>query len=210
MLFFIDFENVGCAGLVGIESLTENDCVRIYYSNDPNVDMHSVQRIVHSKAKKQFIKLPDPIKMMNLANALDIVILTDISRMASQLSSDHTVSNYAIVVSNDKGYDPVISELNNTNHINNIVRVNSIASFPVPVPANKGTASAVVDYSALDRSFTQTLSKYKQYKDKIVKIVKSSKTRCEINNRVNQSFDNVQSRAIMEALKPLIKGLPGQ
>ena len=76
--------------------------------------------------------------------------------------------------------------------------------------SNIGSASTVVDYNALDRLFTQTLSKYIQYKDKIVKIVKSSKTRCEINTRINQSFDNNQSKVIMGALKPIIKVLPGQ
>ena len=205
MRFYIDFENIGSIGLVGIESLTENDCVRIYYSNNPNIDMHTVENMMHSPAKIQFVKLPDSLKMMNLSNALDIVLLTDISRIAATLGS-----NYAVVISNDKGYDSVISELNQTNQTHNILRSDSIKSFSAPHLSNIGSASTVVDYNALDRLFTQTLSKYIQYKDKIVKIVKSSKTRCEINTRINQSFDNNQSKAIMGALKPIIKVLPGQ
>ena len=205
MRFYIDFENVGSIGLVGIESLTESDCVRIYYSNNPNIDMQTVENMIHSPAKTQFVKLPDSLKIMNLSNALDIVLLTDISRIAGTLGS-----NYAVVISNDKGYDSVISELNQTNQTNNILRSDSIKSFSAPQLSNIGSASTVVDYNALDRLFTQTLSKYIQYKDKIVKIVKSSKTRCEINTRINQSFDNNQSKVIMGALKPIIKALPGQ
>lgn len=205
MRFYIDFENIGSSGLVGIESLTENDCVRIYYSNNPNIDMHTVENMMHSPAKIQFVKLPDSLKMMNLSNALDIVLLTDISRIAATLGS-----NYAVVISNDKGYDSVISELNQTNQTNNILRSDCIKSFSASLLSNIGSASTIVDYNALDRLFTQTLSKYIQYKDKIVKIVKSSKTRCEINTRIYQSFDNNQSKVIMGALKPIIKVLPGQ
>ena len=205
MRFYIDFENIGSIGLVGIESLTENDCVRIYYSNNPNIDMHTVENMINSPAKIQFVKLPDSLKMMNLSNALDIVLLTDISRIAGTLGS-----NYAVVISNDKGYDSVISELNQTNQTNNILRSDSIKSFSALQPINNGSTSTVVDYSALDQLFTQTLSKYIQYKDNIVKIVKGSKTRCEINNRVNQTFDSNQSKVIMGALKPIIKALPGQ
>ena len=205
MRFYIDFENVGSTGLVGIESLTENDCVRIYYSNNPNVDMYTVENIIHSSAKIQFVKLPDSLKMMNLSNALDIVLLTDISRIAGTLGS-----NYAVVISNDKGYDSVISELNQTNQTHNILRSDSIKAFSALNPANNGSASTVVDYNALDKLFMQTLSKYIQDKEKIIKIVSSSKTRCEINNCVNQTFDSNQSKVIMGALKPIIKALPGQ
>ncbi len=205
MRFYIDFENIGSIGLVGIESLTENDCVRIYYSNNPNIDMHTVENMMHSPAKIQFVKLPDSLKMMNLSNALDIVLLTDISRIAGTLGS-----NYAVVISNDKGYDSVISELNQTNQTNNILRSDSIKSFSALKPANNGSASTIVDYNALDKLFMQTLSKYIQDKEKIIKIVSSSKTRCEINNRVNQTFDSNQSKVIMGALKPIIKALPGQ
>ena len=205
MRFYIDFENVGCAGLIGIETLTENDCVRIYYSNNPNVDMHTVENIIHSSAKIHFVKIPDSLKMMNLSNALDIILLTDISRIVATLGS-----NYAIVVSNDKGYDSVISELNRTNKTNNVLRLGSIKSLNISKSENNDPESKGVDYNALNQIFTQSLSKYIQHKDKIIKIVKSSKTRSQINNRINQSFDNQQSKAIMGALKPIIKMLPGQ
>ena len=205
MRFYIDFENVGNTGLVGIESLTENDCVRIYYSNNPNVDMHTVENITHSPAKIQFVKLPDSLKMMNLSNALDIVLLTDISRIAAALGL-----NYAIVISNDKGYDSVITELNQINQTSNILRLESIKSFSALKLANNVPTSTVLDYNAIDRLFTQTLSSYAQYKDKIVKIVKSSKPSCEINEKICKAFDSPQSKAIMSALKPFIKSLPGQ
>ena len=205
MRFYIDFENVGSAGLIGIESLTENDCVRIYYSNNPNVDMYTIEKMIHSPAKIHFVKLLDSLKMMNPPNALDIVILADISRIVASLGS-----NYAVVVSNDKGYDRVIAELNRTNRTENVLRSESIKSLNISKTANNNSVSKVIDHDALNKLFIQTLSKYIQHKDKIIKIVTSSKTRSEINTRISRSFDNKQSKVIMGALKPIIKKLPGQ
>lgn len=205
MRFFVDFENVGSTGLIGIESLTENDCVRIYYSNDPNVDMDTVVNMVHSAAKKkiQFIKLPDSLKKMNLPNALDIVLLTDISRIAASLGKAP-----AVVISNDKGYDPVISEISSTNKTNSILRLDSIRSMLCF--KDHQNESIGVDHNALKLLFDGSLKKYAADKNKIVDIVKTSKTRCEINNRINSSFDSEGAKEIMGALKPVIKTLPGQ
>ena len=205
MRFFVDFENVGSTGLIGIESLTENDCVRIYYSNDPNVDMDTVVNMVHSAAKKkiQFIKLPDSLKKMNLPNALDIVLLTDISRIAASLGKAP-----AVVISNDKGYDPVISEISSTNKTNSILRLDSIRSMLCF--KDQQNESIGVDHNALKLLFDGSLKKYAADKNKIVDIVKTSKTRCEINNRINSSFDSEGAKEIMGALRPVIRSLPGQ
>lgn len=205
MRFFVDYENVGSTGLMGIESLTENDCVRIYYSNDPNVDMDTVVNMVHSAAKKkiQFIKLPDSLKKMNLPNALDIVLLTDISRIAASLGKAP-----AVVISNDKGYDPVISEISSTNKTNSILRLDSIRSMLCF--KDHQNESIGVDHNALKLLFDGSLKKYAADKNKIVDIVKTSKTRCEINNRINSSFDSEGAKEIMGALRPVIRSLPGQ
>ncbi|MBO5163481.1 MAG: hypothetical protein J6B75_03445 [Ruminococcus sp.] len=205
MRFYIDFENVGVSGLVGIDALTDTDSVRIYYSNNPNVDMQTVENIVHSSAKIQFIKLPDTLKMMNLSNALDIVLLSDISRIAASLGS-----NYAVVISYDKGFDAVISELNTTNKLDQIIRSDSIKSALIQCSKKSTPVSNKVDAVALNLLFSRSLSKYVQHKDKIIKIVQTSKTRCEINNKVNQTFDCNQAKIIMSSLKPIIKCLPGQ
>ncbi len=205
MRFYIDYENVGNAGLVGIESLTNNDCVRIYYSNNPSVDMHTVESISHSPAKKQFVKLPDSLKKMKCKNALDIVILTDVAKIAADLGS-----NYAIVVTIDKGYDAVISEIKQTCKTNNIIRLESIQCWTQSTPESLFAASNSIDDSALDVLFNNTLSGFVQSKTEIVDIVKTSKTRTEINNRIQHIFDMNQLRIIMGALKPIIKVYPGQ
>jgi len=206
MRFYVDFENVGTGGLIGIESLTENDSVRIYYSNNPNMDMYTVENMIHSPVKIQFIRLPDSLKKMNLANALDIVLLTDISRIVATLGS----GNYAIVISNDKGYDSVITELNQTNNNNKIIRTDCIKSVSIQETTKNNTTSKTVDINAVGQLFNQALSKYTPYKDKVINIVRNSKTKCEINNKINQTFGSNQSKIIINELKPIIKNLPGQ
>lgn len=121
MQYYIDFENVGTAGLVGIENLTENDCVKIYYSNNPNVNMETVINIKKSASKMQFLKLCDSIKNMNRSNALDIVIVTDIYHALPTLND-----NSCVIISKDKDYDSVISELNAGNNIGKIFRALNI------------------------------------------------------------------------------------
>ena len=167
--------------------------------------MDTVVNMVHSAAKKkiQFIKLPDSLKKMNLPNALDIVLLTDISRIAASLGKAP-----AVVISNDKGYDPVISEISSTNKTNSILRLDSIRSMLCF--KDHQNESIGVDHNALKLLFDGSLKKYAADKNKIVDIVKTSKTRCEINNRINSSFDSEGAKEIMGALKPVIKTLPGQ
>ena len=85
MRCYVDFENVACAGLKGIENLEESDVVRIYYSNNPSMDIETVKLLLNCKAKIQFVKLADEIKSMNIKNALDIIILNDIDRNGREL-----------------------------------------------------------------------------------------------------------------------------
>ena len=82
-------------------SLKADDAVIIYYSNNPNLSMETVQKMIQSKAKIEFQKLSDEIKNMNLKNALDIIILNDIARWISTNNS----TEIAFITTNDCGYD---------------------------------------------------------------------------------------------------------
>ena len=205
MRFYIDFENVGIGGLKGIDSLNEKDFVRVYYSNNPNIDMKTVENMMKSPANIKFLQLPDSLKKLNISNALDIVLMMDVSRIVASLGSD----NYAAVVSKDKGYDSVINELNNANNFDKIFRTESIQAMNI-LKHVKDTLSDAVDFNAVEKLFNQGLKKYSKDKDKIVNILKTSKSRCEINNMIHKTFDRAQSKIIMTELKPIIKGLPGQ
>ncbi len=206
MHYYVDFENVGTAGLAGIEQLTENDCVRIYYSNNPNVNMETVIQIKKSVAKIQFLKLYDSLKKMNISNALDIVIVTDISNTLSELSDC-----FCSVISNDKGYDNVIVELNGKNKNKTVFRAATIAEAMKKCEVSNSTSAndSVIDETALENLFKNELLGYQSKKSQIIQIVKSSKSRVEVNNNIGKFLSGVDQKEIMKQLKPIIKNLPG-
>lgn len=209
MNYYVDYENVVCSGLVGIDKLTSNDTVNIYYSNDPNVDMETVIRIRNSKANIVFLKLCNSIKQMNRSNALDIVLSNDIVQSIISLRTKDIC-----IISKDKDYDMLISELKSKHSGLNITRAASIASSSQKAAASKiekqTSKSLKIDSAALNKLFSSELKKYAGNKNDIVNIVSTSHTRCEVNNRINQKYNNSQSRVIMAALKPIIKNLPGR
>lgn len=210
MRFYVDYENVGTAGLNGIEKLSENDILRIYYSNDPNINMETVINIVNSKAKIQFWKMPDDIKSMNMKNALDIVILTDISRLLEK-----SLSECFIVISYDGGYDNVLSGFSDS--INYYIRCVSIDDFyknycdksKLKMKNNKAALSAE-NMKSIEKLFENELLKYESDKSAIVSILTESKTRCDINNGMNKTLGSSKAGVIMKKIKPFIKNLPGQ
>ncbi|HAJ97172.1 MAG TPA: hypothetical protein DCO72_05500 [Ruminococcus sp.] len=209
MYYYVDFENVACAGLKGIANLKNSDIVTIYYSNNPNMDIETVKLLLNCKAKIQFEKLADEIKSMNTKNALDIVILNDISRIIADKSKE-----MFIVISNDTGYDTMIQKFCQDNK--KIARASCISKAPssvgnssaVTVTKNKIDNSALIDEQAIIKLFSGDLKEFFPYRHVIVDVVKKSKTRCEINNSLNKQFGQKSSK-LMKGLKPYIKNIKG-
>ena len=205
MRYYIDFENVNCGGLKGVENLKGSDIVFIYYSNDPSLNMDTVIKIVQTKAKIEFQKLSDEIKNMNLKNALDIVILNDISRIINNQCNE-----WFIIVSNDSGYDTIINRY--AANGKKIKRVASVSKAPQAAAQTKKNNSAVstVNEQAITALFKKELSELASQKQQIINIIKSSKTRSNINETIMKHFPNKTGGKIMKAIKPFIKHLPGQ
>jgi len=99
--FFVDYENVKTSGLNGIVKLSENDCVRIYYSKAAEMMTFGLhRRICASVCHFEYIKVDMPIK-----NAVDCQILFDIRdylRVNPQ-------AEY-IVISKDSDFDKPINQ----------------------------------------------------------------------------------------------------
>lgn len=97
--FLIDYENVNREGLNGITKLSENDCVRIYYSNAAETLTFGLHRRINlSKAHFDYIKVQIPIK-----NAADCQILFDIR----DLSKKNRTAEY-FIVSKDSDFDKAV------------------------------------------------------------------------------------------------------
>ena len=209
MHYYVDFENVACAGLKGIANLKDSDTVTIYYSNNPNLDIETVKLLLNCKAEVQFEKLADEIKSMNIKNALDVIILNDISRIIINKPKEMFA-----VISNDSGYDTMIQKF--CQEGKKITRASCISKAPSNVanpPVVKATKSKIdnsslIDEQAIINLFSGDLKEFFSYRHIIVDVVKKSKTRCEINNSLNKQFGQKSSK-LMKGLKPYIKNIKG-
>ncbi|HAJ98353.1 MAG TPA: hypothetical protein DCO72_11540 [Ruminococcus sp.] len=93
--FLIDYENVHMAGLAGVEELTKNDKVFIFYSqNADSLNFEVMKLISTTKARVEYIKVDTQGK-----NALDFQLSSYIGYLLGQ---DEGCECY--IVSNDKGY----------------------------------------------------------------------------------------------------------
>ncbi len=99
--FYIDFENVHYRGLIGIDNLTKADKVFIYCRENEkfNILNYINRRKISIRSKLEFIFIAEYTK-----NALDFVLLSD-------LASGYRKGNVIFVVSDDKGYDAAINNL---------------------------------------------------------------------------------------------------
>lgn len=95
-IYYIDYENVHNAGLHGVETLTENDCVHIFYKDSDTMQLPVVKCLLESKASVRF----ERVRRTTL-NALDFQLLAELF-----CSADREYENY--IISHDKGYDSAI------------------------------------------------------------------------------------------------------
>ena len=202
MKFYVDFENVSVGGLKGIDSLKSDDVVIIYYSNNPNLNMEIVQKMMQSKAKIEFQKLSDEIKNMNMKNALDIIILNDIARITNKNES-------VAVITNDSGYDKMIYKfIESGRNIKRAVSISKVSASKIDTATKSSSKINEQAISALFKS-KKELSSFASDKQKILNVIKNSKTRSQINNELAKAFHNNTGK-IMQAIKPYIKDLPGK
>ena len=98
MLFLIDYENVSYAGLKGVELLTPQDNLTIFYSqSSKKIERETFQKIIATNCSFDIQKLKAPGK-----NALDFLIISHIHTLFSNGGEDPI-----IIISRDKGYNIV-------------------------------------------------------------------------------------------------------
>lgn len=101
-IFFIDFENVGLNGLIGIEYLGEDDCVLIFSGQkSPKLSLEDANRIYNSAVKVDIY-----INSLSRKNAIDFII----SSYLGYYIGTNAYDSYSII-SKDKGYEPAISAI---------------------------------------------------------------------------------------------------
>ncbi len=95
-IYLIDFENVKSKGLTGVDHLTEEDSVIIFYSeNADTISFEMHQKVLSSKAEVEYFKVHVGGK-----NALDFQLSTLLGYLVGKNAYSHI-----FVISNDKSFD---------------------------------------------------------------------------------------------------------
>lgn len=199
--YFIDYENVHQSGLNGIEKLTENDKLIIFYTTNAETLTFSIyEKLILCKAEIQLYKVQCGGK-----NALDFQLATFLGYILGQ-NTDIDCH----IISNDKGYEYVRSfwkEKNVKIKISSNIEGNILKLLPAVV-----SAPVVVKKETDFDKAVKPLNLSKSDKDALLKIFNDSssvkdisKRKQSISNTITQTFGNSKSSKYYQALKPLIK-----
>lgn len=189
-LVFVDFENVSLGGLKGIEKLSKNEIVYLFYSkNTPHLPMELVGKISESEA------LVLPIESMTGKNAMDFVIA---SFLGYKIKENDAKDTYYIL-SKDKGYKP-LGDFWEDWDIKFITELSQIDGM------NKRFNQLNKSEQALKSNIGRLLTGYnKDVKKKVAEIVLTSKNKKELNNKLGQYFkDTKKASEVYRVVKSVI------
>ena len=207
--FFIDYENVNKDGLNGIGHLTENDCVRVYYSDNAQTLSWGLHRRINScNAKFEYAK----IETYGIENAIDMHILMDIK----QAYNSNKNTNFYII-SYDHDFDKAIED-----YCRKGIKVNKLGQIcesynPLSVKSTKIIENKKKEISPdktkeqmirsiFGRSFK--VSPYRENKEQIINILLSSTDKQSLNNSLTRIIPSNAIPMIREEFKEIISILP--
>ena len=195
--YLIDYENVNKSGFNGIEKMTGNDTVVIFYTNNANTltfELHSAP--IASKADIQLMNVKCGGK-----NALDFQLATYLG----YLISNETLTDIHII-SNDKSFEFLKSfwkERNIEIEINSDIAGNITKLLPAVVKVKTESAFDIA---------VKPLNLNKNDKDKLQKIFNAAsgvkdipKRKQHISSEICKAFGNSKTKKYYSALKPIIK-----
>lgn len=199
--YFIDYENVHQSGLNGIEKLTENDKLIIFYTTNAETLTFSLyEKLILCKAEIQLYKVQCGGK-----NALDFQLATFLGYILGQ-NTDIDCH----IISNDKGYEYVRSFWKEKN-VKIKISSDIEGNIPKLLPAVVSAPVVVKKETDFDKA-VKPLNLSKSDKDALLKIFNDSssvkdvsKRKQSINNTITQKFGSSKSSKYYQALKPLLK-----
>lgn len=177
-LFFIDYENVGSAGMRGISGIHAEDRVYLFYTvNSNKLDFALYQELT---------EIHDQVEMIQVVtgnNSLDFQLCTFLGSLTPSCHSDSFV-----IVSKDKGYNSVVSFWQERGiHIS---QVNNME---------------LEDDSAILSDLKEKLPQYEADIPEIVSMIRKYKTRQGLNNALCKIYGNEKTAVINKAIKIHIK-----
>ncbi|MDE6671364.1 MAG: hypothetical protein K2K16_04125 [Ruminococcus sp.] len=208
--YLIDYENVHYTGLTGIEKLTENDRLIIFYTANAETLTFSVyEKLIACKAEIQLHKVQCGGK-----NALDFQLATFLGYILGK-----NPDTECHIISNDKGYEYVINfwkEKNANVNISSDVagNIRNILPTITLLPASAVQTAKTVAKPA-ETAFNEAikpLNLSKADKQKLLDIYNNassvkdiSKRKQYISNTIMKIFGNSKVKEYYNAIKPLIK-----
>lgn len=200
--YLIDYENVHQTGLNGIENLTENNIVVIFYTENAETLTFSLyEKLVQCKAEIQLCKVQCGGK-----NALDF----QLSSYVDYIIGKNPSAEYYIV-SNDRGYEYVRNFWKEKNVIINMsadIAGNAQKFLPVVVPAVQ-PAPAVKTETDFDKA-VKPLNLSEKDKNKLCSIFYSvlndknvASKSVKLNQILSKHFDNKATVKFCEVINPL-------
>ena len=147
--------------------------------------------------------------MKTVKNALDVLILQDLeATMKTDKSSDY------YIVSKDNDFDGFIDEkLKKKYKIKRIFEVCQASTSKDTNARQKKTdieAASKKKEQVIRSHIGRYLKEYNKWKEDIVEAYMESSSRQELNNRLQQTFENEAVSEILSALKNIIKDMPGR
>lgn len=188
--FLVDYENVNVSGLDGVSKLTENDVVIIFYSENAETltfGMH--RRINESKAEIKFQKVAVKEK-----NALDFQLCTYLGYLIRDTMAEE--NNY-FIVSNDKGY-AILPDYCKKFKID-LKIVSNLAKNEIKIISTVENDSI----GELEHELSKIFSSQNDIEE-VVKIIKNSVTKTEVNNNLGKKFTSQRGGEIYRAIKKFL------
>lgn len=205
--YLVDFENMRCEGLMGIDELTNADQVTIFYSNSADTlsfEMH--QKILASKAHIEYFKLNKGGK-----NALDFQLTSYLGYLIGK-QNDETY----YIISKDTGFDSAVSfcreQLSeNTFKVGRLTRIKDALTQNTVVKAAQPSTSAAK--GSIDLQFARLLKNLCDTKDleKIINLfnlsLKETHAKQAFHIALVKIFGQPKGSSIYNAIKPHYQSL---
>ena len=183
MYYLIDYENVASNGFIGIEALTNDDKVIIFYSeSNCKLPFSLHKQINESAAQFEYMDIKTTGK-----NSLDFQLSTYLGYIIAKESNKEFT-----VISNDEGFNAIIKFWKSRN-----IRINRCKNL------SRQTNESIKE------QLKTLLKQYPEDINKVFDILNKYKTKQGINNALLKELGNEKTGVIYKVIKPLLKDKKG-
>ena len=182
--FFVDYENVSAKGLSGIEKLSDQDHVIIFYSEKANTLTFTVhRRMAQSKAQIEYVNV-----LVGEKNSLDFQL---VSYLGYLLARDEKAEY--VIVSRDHGFASTVAFWEGRKF--NILQANNLMRET---------------QNGLKEKLVELLPDYPDDIPVIMNFLNKYKTKQGFNNALMKEFGTVKTSNIYKVVKPLLADKKGR